>query len=64
MTSVNYSRMNIDELRKYVLMNRDDNEAFQAYIDMSKASGRMITVDLSDPDWEDKVIEAVKKSSS
>ncbi|MBW4670742.1 MAG: hypothetical protein KME60_25795 [Cyanomargarita calcarea GSE-NOS-MK-12-04C] len=46
MTTANYDAMNIDELRQYVLNHREDLEAFHLYIDRSKASGRMITIDL------------------
>ena len=41
--------MNLSELRKYVLNNRENLEAFQVYIERSKASGRMVTLEPNDP---------------
>jgi len=55
MTSINFERMNLDELRQYILTHREDVNAFYAYIDRSKAEGRMIAIDLDDKDWEAKI---------
>ena len=52
MTLANYEAMGLDELRQYVLTHREDENAFHIYVDRSKASGRMITIDPSDPEWE------------
>jgi hypothetical protein len=52
MTSASYETMNLDELRQYVLNHRENIQAFHVYIDRSKASGRMIAIDPSDPQWE------------
>jgi hypothetical protein len=56
MTQANFESMNLDELRHYVLVHREDINAFHAYIDRSKALGRMITIHPDDPNWE-KVLE-------
>jgi len=45
MTIQKFSVMNLDELRSYVLSHREDINAFEAYIDRSKAEGRMVSVD-------------------
>lgn len=42
--------MSLDELRQYVLTYREDVNAFHAYVDRSKAAGRMITIEPSDPE--------------
>jgi hypothetical protein len=47
--------MNLDELRRYVLSHREDIDAFEAYIDRSKAEGRMMS---DSPDWK---VELAKK---
>lgn len=47
MNETNYNDMSLDELRRYVLTHREDARAFQAYIDFSKATGRMINIDLT-----------------
>jgi hypothetical protein len=52
MAQVNYDAMSLDELRQYLLSHREDNNAFHSYIDRSKATGRMIAIDPSDPQWE------------
>ena len=63
MTSVNYNEMDLDELRRYVLTYREDIPAFHVYVDRSKAAGRMITIDVGDPDWEAKLDERLRNSS-
>ncbi len=62
----NYDGMSLDELRQYVLTHREDRNAFHSYIDRSKATGRMIAIDPSDPQWEanlDRRIEQVKTNN-
>jgi hypothetical protein len=59
MTSAKYQTMNLDELRRYLLTHREDIEAFHVYVDRSKAKGRMITIDLNDKNWEEKVEQAI-----
>ena len=38
----NFSEMNLKELRTYMLDHRDDDEAFYAYVDRSKAEGTWV----------------------
>ena len=64
MTSTNYNSMSLDELRQYVLLHREDIKAFQAYIDRSKSTGRMITIDPSDPEWEENLEERISQANS
>lgn len=64
MTPTNYDDMNLDELRKYVLTHREDNNAFHAYVDRSKAAGRMITIDPSDPAWEKNLEQRIRQATS
>ncbi len=52
MTSANYETMELGELRQYVLTHSKDIQVFHVYVDRSKASGRMITIDPTDPQWE------------
>jgi hypothetical protein len=53
MTVNDLTLMPLDDLRRYMLTHRDDVLAFQVYVDRSKATGRMITIDPADPNWED-----------
>ena len=68
MTKADMEAMDLDELRRYMLSHRDDTEAFYCYIDRSKASGRMITIDPGEPNWEEqldqKIQQAVSKDSN
>ena len=64
MTSANYETMGLDELRQYVLVHREDIRAFQVYVDRSKASGRMITIDPHDPQWEENLDRSIESKIS
>ncbi len=63
MTDINYNKMGLDDLRKYVLTHREDIQAFQSYIDRSKASGRMIAVDAATPKWEEDLEENIRHTA-
>jgi hypothetical protein len=56
--------MNLDELRRYVLAHREDVNAFHVYVDRSKASGRMITINPNDPGWEDTLEQRIQQATS
>jgi hypothetical protein len=64
MTSVSYEAMSLDELRQYVLNHRENIQAFQVYIDRSKASGRMIAINPSDPQWESNLDRRIQSGTS
>jgi hypothetical protein len=59
MTLANYDGMGLDELRRYVLTHRDDMGAFQVYVDRSKATGRMITIDPTNSQWEETLAKRI-----
>lgn len=64
MTTANYDAMSLDELRRYVLAHREDIIAFQAYVDPSKAVGRMISIDLNDNNWEETLTNQIRQNTS
>ena len=64
MTVSNYDAMSLDELRQYVLLHREDTHAFHAYVDRSKSAGRMITIDPSDPNWEEILEQRLRQNTS
>jgi hypothetical protein len=64
MTNINYNKMELDDLRKYVLAHRQDIQAFQSYIDRSKASGRMIAIDAATPKWEEALEENIRRTAN
>lgn len=55
MTVQNYDVMDIDDLRRYVLQHRADIAAFEAYIDRSRADGRIVSVNSEDSHWEQEI---------
>ena len=64
MTAINYNKMELDDLRKYVLAQREDVQSFQSYIDRSKDSGRMIAVDAATTKWEEALEENIRRTAS
>lgn len=63
MTAANYNAMSLDELRRYVLTHREDIVAFQVYVDRSQAAGRMISIDMSDTQWEENLTDRIQRVS-
>ncbi len=61
MTAANYDSMSLDELRRYVLTHRQDDNAFHIYIERSKAAGRMISVNLNDTLWEENLTQQIQQ---
>jgi hypothetical protein len=64
MTVNDLTLMPLDDLRRYMLTHRDDVSAFQVYVDRSKATGRMITIDPADPNWEAALQARLQQNSS
>ncbi len=62
MIETSYDGMSLDELRRYVLNHREDDHAFHSYIDRSKATGRMITIDLNNTHWEETLDRQIQKT--
>jgi hypothetical protein len=64
MTEANLEAMSLNELRQYVLIHREDLNAFHLYVDRSKASGQMITIDPSDPNWKNSLDQKIQQVTS
>lgn len=64
MSAANYDAMSLDELRRYVLTHREDVAAFHVYVDRSKATGRMISIDLNDVGWEENLTGRIQQITS
>ena len=64
MIPVNYDLMSLNELRHYVLTNREDLSAFQVYVDRSKSSGRMISIDPKNARWEEDLAYQMQQVTS
>lgn len=56
MSKINFDEMSLDEAKSYFLEHRDDQEAFYAYMDKLRASGRAIVIDPADPESNAKAI--------
>jgi hypothetical protein len=63
-TEANFEAMNLNELRQYVLIHREDLNAFHLYVDRSKSSGRMITINPGDPNWENTLEQKIQQVST
>lgn len=61
MTKVNYAAMSDQELKRYLLCHRDDDEAFYAYIARRQSRPRDTVIELSDPAWEEKITALIQK---
>lgn len=64
MSAANYDAMSLDDLRRYVLTHREDIDAFHAYVDRSKATGCMISIDLNDAGWEENLTARIQQIAS
>jgi hypothetical protein len=64
MTEANFETMNLNELRQYVLTHRQDQRAFHLYVDRSKLSGRMISINPGDPNWENTLEQKIQQVSA
>lgn len=56
MSKIDFNAMTLDEAKHYFLEHRDDQEAFYAYINKLRVSGRAIVIDPTDPASEARAI--------
>ncbi|PSF36035.1 hypothetical protein C7H19_14935 [Aphanothece hegewaldii CCALA 016] len=61
MTYINYHQMSRTELRAYILEHRDDEQAFQAYMDKLVDAPVLASGTLTDLDNPEKIAEIIKK---
>ncbi len=60
MTEVNYAAMSDRDLKQYMLTHRNDQTAFDAYMDRRHARPRGTAIDPNDPSWEEQMIAAIQ----
>jgi hypothetical protein len=60
MSQLNYATMTDEQLKRYLLDHRDDQDAFHAYLDRRHTQPRPIIAKLDDPDLDIKLQTAVK----
>jgi len=61
MKQINYAEMSDRELKHYLVKHRDDQEAFYAYLDRRHARSNAVTIELDDPDWQEKVMAVIQE---
>ncbi|MFB2923399.1 DUF6887 family protein [Aerosakkonema funiforme] len=61
MNQINYDAMSDAELKQYFLKHREDRTALQAYLDRLNQRPRRIIASLSDPDFDEKVLAAIRE---
>ncbi|MEB3211909.1 MAG: hypothetical protein VKL39_11170 [Leptolyngbyaceae bacterium] len=60
MNQINYTTMTDAELKRYLLANRDDLDAFHAYMDRRAQQGSGSGIAADDPEWEAKVLTLIQ----
>jgi hypothetical protein len=61
MSQVNFDAMSDAELKRYFLANRQDQAAFQAYLDRFSQPPKSIIASPSDPDFDEKIQAAIQQ---
>jgi hypothetical protein len=61
MNSVNFEAMSDDELKHYFLSNREDQTAFQAYLDRFNQRPKSLIASPNDPDFDEKIQSAIEQ---
>lgn len=59
MNQVDYASMTDRELKKYFLEHRDDEVAFQAYLERRRRQSSGVIAKVGDPDFEAKIEAAL-----
>lgn len=61
MSEVNFDAMSDDELKRYFLENRQDESAFQAYMDRFNQRPKSVIARPGDPDFDAKIQAAIRQ---
>ncbi len=61
MSQVNFDAMSDAELKRYFLANRQDQAAFQAYLDRFSQRPKSLIASPSDPDFDAKIQAAIRQ---
>ena len=60
MTEVNYEARSDQELKRYILNNRKDLEAFHVYMDRRHSRPNRTVVKFDYPAWEEKIVSEIQ----
>lgn len=58
MTEIDYAAMSDQELKRYFLENRQDETAFQAFLERRRKSSKIIAK-VGEPDFDEKIEAAI-----
>ena len=61
MSQVNFDAMSDTDLKRYFLANRQDQVAFQAYLDRFSQRPKPMIASPSDPDFDEKIQAAIRQ---
>jgi hypothetical protein len=61
MSQVDFDTMSDAELKRYFLANRQDQAAFQAYMDRFNQRPKTLIASPSDPDFDEKIQAAIRR---
>lgn len=61
MSQVNFDTMSDAELKRYFLSNRQDQAAFQAYLDRFSQRPKSVIASPGDPDFDEKIQAAIRQ---
>ncbi len=59
MKKIDYTLMSDQELKQYMLTNRDEQEAFYAYMDRRHSRPKKTSIAYDDPNWEEKIVSEI-----
>lgn len=60
MTEIDYTALNDQDLKRYVLTHRTDQKAFYAYMDRRHSRPSSTVIEPNDPAWEEKLVAAIE----
>jgi hypothetical protein len=61
MSSVDYTAMSYQELRRYFLTHREDTAAFQAYLARRRERSRPVIATINDPEFDSKIQASIQQ---
>ena len=64
MNSENYAQMSDKQLKKYLVKNRNDKAALQAYLNRRHQNPNPVIATLNESDFEDKILTAIRDQMS
>lgn len=64
MNSENYAQMSDNQLKKYLVKNRNDKTALQVYLNRRHQNQNPVIASLNESDFEDKILTAIRDKMS